>query len=157
MSLLKKLIVNAITIGLAFGAAVSQTSDIVGCPFDTFGDVNCESEMARLDNLAVNLQNSPTDKAAILFYGGQRFRGRLPKRGEAAVRAERLRAYLVERRGIPLERIELIDSGFMKEWYVQIWIVPPGAEMPKPDPMIPIQQIRFRKGKAHPRDFRCEI
>ena len=113
--------------------------------------------MARLDNLGVTLQNSPNDIAAIIFYGGQRFRGRLPKRDEAAVRAARLKTYLVNRRGIPAERIQLIDGGFMKEWFAQIWIVPPGADMPKPDPMIPIQQVKFRKGKAHPRDFRCQI
>jgi hypothetical protein len=113
--------------------------------------------MARLDNLAVTLQNSPNDMAAIIFYGGQRFRGRLPKRGEAAVRAARLKTYLVSRRGIPAERIQLIDGGFMKEWYAQIWLVPPGAEFPKPDPVIPIEKMKFRNGKANPRDFRCQI
>lgn len=155
--MIRKLIASTVTILLAFGLAGSQSLGIIGCPFDSFGDLNCESEMARLDNLAVTLQNSPNDIAAIIFYGGQRFRGRLPKRGEAGIRAARLKTYLVNRRGIPAKRIELIDGGFTREWYAQIWIVPPGAEMPKPDPMIPIQQIKFRKGKARARDFRCNI
>jgi hypothetical protein len=157
MSLLKKLIVNAITIGLAFGAAVSQTSDIAGCPFDTFGDVNCESEMARLDNLAVNLQNSPTDKAAILFYGGQRFRGRLPKRGEGAARAARLKTYLVERRGLPSSRVIVIDGGYMEEWRAELWLNPPRMSPPQPDRSLTIEKIKFRKGKARAREFRCQI
>ena len=154
---LTRLLASSVTILLAFGVAGSQSSAIVGSAFDWFGDVNCESEMARLDSLAVTLQSSPNDIAAIIFYGGQRFRGRLPKRGEAAVRAARLKTYLVSRRGIPAERIQLIDGGFMKEWYAHVWIVPPGAEMPKPNLMIPIQQIKFRKGTAQPRDFRCQI
>ena len=125
--------------------------------FDEWGDINCEDEMARLDNLAVTLQSVPQDKAALLFYGGQRFRGRLPKRGEAAVRAARLKTYLVNRRGIPADQILMIDGGFMKQWFVQIWLVPPGAELPQPNPMIPVEKIKFRKGKARARDFRCEI
>ena len=52
--------------------------------FDTMGDVNCESEMARLDNFAVQLLEGPATRGVIIFYGGVRFRGRLPKRGEAA-------------------------------------------------------------------------
>jgi hypothetical protein len=113
--------------------------------------------MARLDNLGVTLQNFPQARAAIIFYGGLRFRGRLPKRGEAAVRAARLRNYLVNRRGIPADQILLIDGGFRNEFYVQIWIVPPGAELPRPNPTITIEQIKFRKGKPNPRDFRCNI
>jgi|SRR5688572_3392533 len=142
---------------LVFVAGAVASAQTSNRNFDEFGDINCEDEMARLDNLGVTLQNSPNDIAAIIFYGGQRFRGRLPKRGEAAVRAARLKTYLVNRRGIPAERIQLIDGGFMKEWFAQIWVVPPGAEFPKPKPAIPIEQIKFRKGKARARDFRCEI
>ena len=44
--------------------------------FDEFGDLNCEDEMARLDNFAIQLQNSSSDTGYIIFYGGRRFRGR---------------------------------------------------------------------------------
>src|SRR2546430_1318524 len=66
--------------------------------FDEFDDVNCEDEAARLDNLAEYLKQEPTAKVAILFFGGKRFRGKLPRRGEAAARAARLKSYLVSRR-----------------------------------------------------------
>src|SRR5438094_5783944 len=69
--------------------------------FDEFGDIKCEDEYARLDNFALQLQNEPPAKGVIIFYGGQTFRGRLPKRGEAEARAARLKSYLVGRRGIP--------------------------------------------------------
>jgi len=52
--------------------------------FDEFGDINCEDEMARLDNFAIQLQNEPAAKGVMIFYGGRRFKGRLPKQGEAA-------------------------------------------------------------------------
>lgn len=125
--------------------------------FDEFGDSNCEVEMAHLDNLAVTLQQDPSSRAVIIFYGGRRFRGQLPKRGEAAARAARLKPYLVERRGIPAERVVLIDGGYAEEWRVDIWVIPPGVGIPPANPTIPAGQIKFRKGKPNPRDYRCQI
>src|SRR5882762_6873771 len=115
--------------------------------FDEFGDIKCEDEYARLDNFAVQLQHEPQAKGVIIFYGGKMFRGKLPKRGEAAARAARLKPYLVQRRGIPADQVIVIDGGYSEKWHAEIWIVPPGASMPTPKPSIPIGQIKFRKGK----------
>ena len=125
--------------------------------FDDFGDVNCEDEMARLDNFAIQLQNEPTMKGVMIFYGGRRFRGRLPKRGEAAARAARLKPYLVERRGISSERVSVIDGGYAEVFHVELWIIPPGATTPSPNPTVPAKEIKFGKGKATARQFRCQI
>jgi hypothetical protein len=35
--------------------------------FDEFGDIKCEDEMARLDNIAVHLQSAPENNAVIIF------------------------------------------------------------------------------------------
>lgn len=125
--------------------------------FDEFGDIKCEDEMAHLDNFAVHLQNGPANKGVIIFYGGRRFRGRLPKRSEAAARAARLRSYLVQRRGIPTDQVIIIDGGYREEWFAELWVVPPGATTPIPQPTIPAEKIKFRKGKANPRDYECGI
>ena len=125
--------------------------------FDEFGDLKCESEMAHLDNLAVTLQGAPASKGVIIFYGGRRFSGRLPKRGEAAARAARIKTYLVQRRGIPTDQVVVIDGGYREEWTAEVWVVPPGATTPAPSPTIPIEKIRFRKGKPNPRDYRCGV
>ena len=126
--------------------------------FDEFGDLNCEDEMARLDNFAIQLQNNPSDTGYIIFYGGQRFRGRLPKRGEAAARAARLKPYLVGRRGLPSSRVIVIDGGYRAQWLVELWLNPAGMSPPQPDPhRLPIEKIKFRKGTARARDFRCQI
>ena len=127
-------------------------------PFDEFGDINCEDEMARLDNFAVQLQNEPSARGLIVVYGGRRFRGRLPKRGEADARAARLKTYLVKRRGIPGNHIMVVNWGYLEQWLVQLWIVPHEATIPDRLPgIIPIKEIKFRKGKANPRDYRCGI
>ena len=124
--------------------------------FDEFGDLKCEDEYARLDNFAIQLQQEPAAKGVIIFYGGKTFRGKLPRRGDAAARAARLKPYLVQRRGIPTNRVVVIDGGYAEEWHVGIWVVPSGASMPT-NPSIPIEQIKFRKGRVNPRAYRCGV
>lgn len=126
--------------------------------FDEFKDINCEDEMARLDNFAVNLQQLAADKGVIIFYGGRRIGGRLPRRGDAAARAARLKTYLTQRRSIPTERVIVIDGGYREDWMAELWILPSVAvTLPAPTPSIPADKIKFRRGKARARDFRCQI
>lgn len=147
--------VGAIVLLLAVGLTVwaSQHPRM----FDEFGDLNCEDEMARLDNLAVQVQSDPQTKAVIIFYGGKLFRGKLPRRGEAAARAARLKPYLVERRGIPADRVVVIDGGYAEDWHVDVWVLPKEIANPSTYLTIPADQIKFRKGKVNPRDYRCKI
>ena len=141
---------------LAAGMAGSAPLQ-VGRAFDEFGDINCEDEMARLDNFAIQLQNEPSAKGLIVFYGGKLFRGRLPKRGEAAARAARLKTYLVQRRGVRADQVIMMDGGYDQVWRVVLWIVPPGATLPKANPTVPANEIKFRKGKVRARDYWCQI
>ena len=155
MNLLVRIKAAAMVIVVGFGltgfAAVSSRK------FDEFGDVNCEDEMSRLDNFAIHLQNDPSAKGLMIFYGGQRFRGRLPRRGEAAARSARLKPYLVQRRGLPSDRVILLNGGYAPEWKVELWIVPEGMTMPTPFSTVDATKVKFRKGKARARDFRCQI
>ena len=155
MNLLIRIKAAAMVIVVGFG--LTGFAAAPSRKFDEFGDINCEDEMARLDNFAVNLQNIPSAKGLMIFYGGQRFRGRLPRRGEAAARAARLKPYLVQRRGVPSDRVIVIDGGYAEEWHVEVWIIPAGVTPPGPNPTIPADKIKFRKGKARARDFRCQI
>jgi hypothetical protein len=113
--------------------------------------------MARLDNFAVALQNAPSAKGLIVIYGGRHFRGRLPKQGEADARGARLKLYLMGRRGIPKDQLMVVNWGYTEEWQVQLWIVPYGATIPDRLITIPVNEIKFRKGKINPRDYRCGI
>ena len=146
----------SLIIVIIFLAASVQAASPIS-KFDEFGDINCEDEYARLDNFAVQLQNEPSAQGYIIFYGGRRFRSRLPRVGEAAARAGRLKPYLVSRRGIPAERVVVINGGYRENFSVELWIVPPGAEPPKPSVEVPVSAIKFRKGKVHKRQFACNI
>lgn len=153
MSLLSKVLMLA----LIWPQLVTTASLSSRKTYDDFGDINCEDEYARLDNFAIQLQQDPTATGVIIFYGGIRFRGRLPRRGDAAARAARIKPYLVKRRGVPESRVIVINGGYALEWTAQLWIVPQGLEIPTPYSIVDATKVKFRKGKAHPRDFRCQI
>ena len=149
------LIVSILILLIGLQTTVTSSADQPAVKFDEFGDVNCEEEMARLDSFAVNLQARPHTKGAIIFYGGKTFRGRSPRRGDAAARAARLKPYLVRRRGLPADRVIIINGGYAEHWYAELWVIYSG--MPSPDPNTQVRGVKFRKGIAHPRDFRCQI
>jgi hypothetical protein len=51
----------------------------------------------------------------------------------------------------------MINGGYKEDREVAFWIVLPGAEIPVPQALYRVEDIRFRKGKANPREFRCQI
>jgi len=94
--------------------------------FDEYGDIRFNDEKARLDNFAIQLQNTPGSTATIIAYGSCA--------GQAQTRADRARDYLVNTRGIEASRITTIDGGCRSDLTVQLWIVPSGATAPAADP-----------------------
>lgn len=129
--------------------------------FDSFGNITCEDEWARLDSLAVELQNSPDVRAYIIYYGGRHYRFynkphiRLPRRGEAEARAARIKPYLVNVRGINAERVTMINGGFREEWSADIYVLPPETQAVPPSPTLSVEEIKFRRGKVRRTEYGC--
>ncbi|HKO59594.1 MAG TPA: hypothetical protein VJV03_00410 [Pyrinomonadaceae bacterium] len=93
--------------------------------FDEYGDIRFNDEKARLDNYAIQLQNSPGAQGYIIAYGNCE--------GAAQARADRAKDYLVNTRGIDAGRIVTIDGGCRADLMVELWIVPTGATPPTAD------------------------
>ncbi len=94
---------------------------------DEFGDINRDDEKARLDNYAIALQNEPGAQGYIIAYSGRRSRP-----GEGQRRGERAKTYLTGTRGLAGSRVVNVDGGFRESPATELWIVPPGAEAPRP-------------------------
>jgi hypothetical protein len=92
-------------------------------PMDEYGNIPYEDEKARLDNLAIELRNAPQLRGVITVYGGRRGRA-----GEARLRAERARNYLVRVRGIEAGRIVAVDGGHREDLTVVLNLQPIGHE-----------------------------
>lgn len=112
---------------------------------DEFGDINSEDTMARLDRLAVELQNDPTLQAHVVVYGG-----RLGPRGQAGLRAEWLKNYMVRTRGLDPARFSVVVGGFRDELSGELWLSLRGAPAPPPRSTIDEGYVR-RKGGARRR------
>jgi hypothetical protein len=133
---------------LSSGLASAQTG---AARFDRFNDVNCEDEMARLDNFAVQLKSIPASTGYIIVYGGRNGR-----RGEARARASRIRSYVVKSRGLDPYIVKTVDGGYMDQLTVDLWIAAPGADEPVPAPTVRPQDVRFKKGRIKRSEYeRC--
>lgn len=109
---------------------------------DEFGETNCEQELGILDNLSVGLQAEPLAQGYIIVYGGKR-----GKRNEAKARAARMKAYLVQTRGLSTNRIFIIDGGFRETISTELWLIEKGKNLPVPTPTVNRKEVRF-KGTA---------
>lgn len=99
--------------------------------FDVCCSCAYDDQKARLDNLAVQLQNDPSASAYIIAYAGRNSR-----RGEANRLLTRARDYLVTQRDINSSQIVVVNGGFREEDCVELWIVPSGALPPQPTPTV---------------------
>jgi len=133
--------------------------------FDTFGDVCCDDEKARLDNFAIALDHQLDSTGYIIFYGGRRYkypwcsshRELLAQRGQSQARAARLKPYLVGTRLIDSKRIVVIDGGYRENWAAELWIVPKGGNPPTPTPTLKPGDIRYRKGRVRKSHYVCDV
>lgn len=99
--------------------------------FDVCCNCTFDDQKARLDNLAIELQNDPSTTTYVIAYAG-----RTSRIGEADRLAARARDYLINQRGIDPSRIITRNGGFREEDCVDLWVVPSGAEPPQPRPTV---------------------
>ena len=90
--------------------------------FDEYADLRFNDEKARLDNLAIQLQQEPGAQAYYVVFGSCD--------GEGAQRSQRAVDYLVNNRGIDRGRITVVDGGCRETLTVELWICPTGAGAP---------------------------
>src|SRR5437899_2915691 len=78
--------------------------------FDSYGNVPWEEEKIHLDNFAIELRRDPDAIGYIIAYAGRR-----ACQLEAQNRATRARAYVINTRGIPKNRVKFIDGGYREK------------------------------------------
>ena len=109
--------------------------------FDVCCSCSFDDQKARLDTLAVELQNDPSATTYVIAYGG-----RTSRIGQADLLGTRARDYLVTNRGIDQARIVVLNGGFREEDCVELWIVPSGATVPQATPTVQAGDVRPASG-----------
>ena len=118
----------------------SATVRVIGpaVKFGEFGVVPDEVVTRNLKTLANFLSQSP-DNLWLIVYSG-----RNSERGFATSWVKRLKAELAAN-GVSLQRITAIDGGYREEPLFDFWMVPPGADAPRPAPTIDRREITAPK------------
>jgi hypothetical protein len=120
------------------GSQWTATVKIVGhaSKVDEFGDLDPEKENERLANV-VTAASQSNDNLYIIAYAG-----RANVRGYANTVLRRIRTQLTTT-GIPAQRVGVVDGGFREEPFYEVWIVPEGAEPPRPTPTVDRKEIVY--------------
>ena len=140
----------------------------VATKIDEFGTTNCDNYRALFDNSLHELNRYPGAKGYVLVYEGdveQRLgSGQVPAPKDSVfVPSEKgfgkdVTGYLkthLSFRNFPLDRVLFVNGGFRDRFVVEVWLVPHGAEAPKPSPTR--TKIRQRKRTRKPWGFCGEM
>lgn len=112
------------------GAVSAQSRKPVASRFDQFGKIGHCNLGARLDNFAIEIQNTPGSQANIIAYGPE---GEGPGTGRYFL--DLIKDYFVNMRGFKPSRVKTIYGGRntdLTQPVIELWIVPKGATPPEP-------------------------
>ena|ERR1044072_5767690 len=141
---MRALVIVFIASSLIANTSLFASEPIVTSPFDQYGAIRWDDEMARLDNFAIQIQNQQN---AIGLIVGVDADGGCP--GEAKARAIRAKKYIVEHRGIPWNRVAWRVDGHTSDVRTTLWIVPTGESWPS-------SYLEPDSGKDGPLTKRCQ-
>ena len=116
---MRALVIMFIASSLIANTSVVASAPIVTSPFDQYGAIRWDDEMARLDNFAIQIQNQPNSIGLIVGVDAS---GGCP--GEVKARAIRAKRYIVEHRGIPWNRVAWRVDGHDTGSQTTLLIVP---------------------------------
>ncbi|MEO5857717.1 MAG: hypothetical protein ABIR33_02090 [Pyrinomonadaceae bacterium] len=103
---------------------------------DEFGMISVNDENERLTR-AVAAAQFGNDKVYLIGYAG-----RTSERMFASTALRRIRDQII-RAGFPGSRVGAYDGGFREQPSFEVWIVPEGADAPKPSPTIDRKDIVY--------------
>src|SRR2546430_7133731 len=115
-------------------------------PFDQFPSIAFDDTKARLDNLAIELQNSPDMTAYIIIYAG-----RTSRAGQADMLGRRTMDYLTTTRGVDARRIVIINDGYRDSCFIEVWICLTGSKPPQPTPTVQPGDVQPARERTRPR------
>jgi len=121
---------------------------------DEFDNRPCDHYLATMDATLAKAAENPQSTVYVILYEGKESRYNFrkskpefvyPHRGSAEAKIRSMKRYISVVRKFPVDRFRFVKGGFREKLSVEIWLVPPGAELPKLSPTLPT--MRYSKGK----------
>lgn len=116
---------------LPVATIVESIPPIEAIKFDEFESKTFDDDKARLDQFAIQLQNSPDAQGYIIMYQGTD-KNSIRNRNVDAL-SKKTMDYLVNERGIDPRRVVITNWGSRPTTTYELWLVPPGAKTPVPN------------------------
>lgn len=107
---------------------------------DDFISVSNDADKARLDYLAIKMQENPTYHAYVIAYGG-----RTSCRQQADLLIQCALRYLVGQRGVDASRVTTINGGLREKESYEFWVLSPGKPAPVAKPTLSPAEARPRR------------
>lgn len=121
------IILSFICLALPLDSLAQGQANLQGArKFDEFGDILYSDLIARLDGFAIQIQSEPGTRGFVIVYRSHRDLPGLSNR-----LGSRVKGYLINSRGLPAERVVIVDGGEASCLTYELWVVPVGAA-PKP-------------------------
>lgn len=122
---------------------VMQASGIVkivppAIKFGEFGEVAPDVVTKNLKTMS-GVMTESLDNLSLVIYAG-----RNSDRGFTSTWAKRLKDELIAN-GVSIRRINAVDGGFREQPMFEFWLVPAGAEQPRPTPTVRREEIVYPK------------
>ncbi len=118
--------------------------------FDEFGELPCDELHSRLSNLANGLEKESISFAFIILYEGKHHvldlrkeKYVLPRFGEDLARTRTMQR-LLDFMKFNESKFIFTSGGFREKYWVEFWIIPKGAKLPKATPTL--ERMNYRKG-----------
>lgn len=110
--------------------------------FDEYGDLDFNSETGRLDTFAIELDRTAKLKGYIVVYAGK-----VACPDEAKSRANRARAYLINKRALSPTQVLAIDGGYRERFSVELYALPENADPPNIVPTMAPSEVKIVKNQ----------
>jgi len=116
---------------------ISAPTDVVPIPVveipkpfrcDQFQAKSADDDKARFDNCVIQAQNSPDSQLYVIIYPGTDKLSRTKNTYEKL--SKRTLDYMVRTRGFDPRRISIVRGPSREKTSYQLWIIPPGAQVP---------------------------
>lgn len=107
-------------------------------PCDEFQYSRAADATARIDGCVTILLQSPTASAYVIVYGSRK-----GKIGEVEAHLEQLATLIGKLGRVDKSRVTFANGGYRDKLTIVFWIVPSGAELPKPVPWFQSEEVKL--------------
>lgn len=115
---------------LPVATIIETLPPIEAIKFDEFESKAFDDDKARLDQFAIQLQNTPDAQGYIIMYQGTDKNSARNRNVDTL--SKRTLDYLVNTRGVDPSRIVITKWGTRPTTTYELWLIPPGAKTPVP-------------------------